>query len=104
MLRNNKHANQLMSKILAIERQMGRVRNEKWGERIIDIDILFFNDEIIELEFLTVPHPRLHERRFALLPMSEIGPGFIHPVFQKSIETLLEECADDLAVNRTPTH
>lgn len=80
--------------ILEIEHELGRVRYERWGARVIDIDILYFQDFIIDSARLTVPHPRLHERRFTLIPLAEIAPDFIHPVFKKNSIQLLKECAD----------
>lgn len=91
-------AKELMNKILAIEKEMGRKRLFKMGPRIIDIDILLFNDEIIDEPGLTVPHPLLPQRRFALEPLSEIAPYIIHPVLKKDIQTLLKECTDPLNV------
>jgi len=84
----------LMTVLLEIEEQMGRRRVEKYGSRIIDIDILFFNEEIIALPQLTVPHPEIQRRRFVLAPMEEIAGEFIHPVIRKSIRELLAECPD----------
>ncbi len=83
-----------------IENELGRVRYVKWGERLIDIDILFIEDEIIDLKDLKVPHPYIQDRRFTLIPLSEISPEFIHPLFNKSINTLLSECADALEVKQ----
>ncbi|HLY71849.1 MAG TPA: 2-amino-4-hydroxy-6-hydroxymethyldihydropteridine diphosphokinase [Puia sp.] len=91
---------ELMKKILLIEEKMGRTRNEKYGSRIIDIDILFFNDEMINKPQLVVPHPEIQNRRFALAPMNEIAPDFIHPVLLKNISTLLKECGDKLGVKK----
>ena len=90
----------LLSKILQIENTMGRLRKEKWGPRVIDIDILFFNRIVLNKPGLTLPHPALHERKFALMPMAEIDPEFNHPVFEKSISKLLFECTDNLPVER----
>lgn len=92
--------NDLLHAILHIETSMGRHRVEKFGPRIIDIDILLFNDEIIDHPNLKIPHPELPNRRFALEPLSEIAPGVIHPVFKKSILCLLEECTDALEVRK----
>ncbi len=94
------NAGQMMERILAIETKMGRVRTKKWEPRIIDIDVLFFNDEIISTENLVVPHPSLHFRKFTLLPLTEIMPGYIHPVLEKSISNLLEEVNDSLEVKK----
>jgi 2-amino-4-hydroxy-6-hydroxymethyldihydropteridine diphosphokinase len=86
--------------IIGIEREMGRIRSgESYTDRIIDIDILFYNNLIINTKELTIPHPRLHERRFVLVPLAEIAEDFIHPVFEKSIIRLLQECEDSHSVN-----
>ena len=90
----------LMEQILLIEHTLGRVRQEKYGPRIIDIDILFFNDQVINTEKLVIPHPQLQNRRFVLEPLHEIAPNFVHPVFQKTVHQLLIECVDNLEVNR----
>ncbi len=89
---------ELIQTCLSIENLMGRNRTEKWASRIIDIDILFYNKQIIHEEHLTIPHPFLHERRFTLLPLNEIAHDFIHPVLQKSISKILLECKDNLQV------
>jgi 2-amino-4-hydroxy-6-hydroxymethyldihydropteridine diphosphokinase len=91
---------QLLEKLLTIEKQMGRKRDVKLGPRTIDIDILLFNNEIINQRHLTIPHPRLHERRFALTPLAEIAPNIIHPVLHKTIQQLLLECIDMLDVHK----
>jgi 2-amino-4-hydroxy-6-hydroxymethyldihydropteridine diphosphokinase len=93
-------ADELMKQILLIEEKMGRIRNEKYGARIIDIDILFFNDEIINTPILIIPHPEIQNRRFVLAPMNEIAPEFIHPVLLKNINNLLKECRDELNVKK----
>ena len=90
----------LIDTILAIEEQMGRVRNELYGPRIIDIDVLFFNDEIINQRKLTVPHPLINQRRFVLEPLVEMVPDFIHPQFNKTMLQLLAECTDTLNVQK----
>lgn len=90
----------LLNQLLKIELQLGRVRNEKWEQRCIDLDILFYNDEIINCEGLKIPHPHLHERRFTLIPLNEILPAYIHPQLKKSIADLLNECSDKKNVLR----
>jgi 2-amino-4-hydroxy-6-hydroxymethyldihydropteridine diphosphokinase len=94
--------NKLLKTIHQIEAELGRVRITKWAERVIDIDILFFNDLIIENKNLEIPHPRIGERNFVLVPMNEIAPDLVHPVFQKNIQTLLKECLDHLQVTAVP--
>ncbi len=93
-------ATDLMERILAIEEKMGRKRKEKNDPRIIDIDILFFNDEVLQTGFLTLPHPQLQNRRFVLVPLKEIAPKLVHPILKKTITTLLKECPDKLEVRR----
>ncbi len=87
---------QVLEEILAIEKLMGRERNEsaQYSSRIIDIDILFFGNEVIQLKDLQIPHPRLHVRKFTLLPLAEIAGNFIHPTLNKRITDLLESCED----------
>lgn len=94
-------AQELIDELLRIEEKLGRRREEKFGPRLIDIDIIFFNDEIISQPGLTIPHPQVQNRRFALVPLNELAPNHIHPVFQKTIYQLLLECPDTLAVNKT---
>ena len=81
----------LLALLLEIEGRMGRVRKERWGPRVIDLDLLFYGDEIINEEGLEAPHPRLHGRRFVLAPLAEIAPGFVHPVIRKTVSELLDE-------------
>jgi len=90
----------LMQTLLNIEAQMGRKRLQKMGPRLIDIDILLFNDLVLQTELLTVPHPRLTERRFALTPLAQIAPNLIHPITKTTIQQLLNACADMLDVNK----
>lgn len=96
-------APELLTCLLQIELDMGRIREEKYGPRIIDIDILFFNAEIHHLPQLSIPHPEVQNRRFALLPMVEIAPHFIHPLLQQSMEMLLANCSDPLQARKLET-
>ncbi len=80
---------ELLKSIQNIESQMGRERKEKWGARIIDLDILFYDDQIIHTENLTIPHPFIADREFVLAPMAEIAPDMIHPETKKSISEML---------------
>jgi len=91
---------QLLETILEIEKGMGRNRKVKYEPRIIDIDILFFDDEIIDENDLQIPHPLLHERRFTLVPLNEIATNLIHPKFKKTIAQLLNECTDSGIVEK----
>ena len=97
-------AEELITRIISIEERMGRIRKEKWEPRVIDIDILFFNDEQISTANLTVPNPGLHERKFTLVPLAELMPGFIHPVLKKSIADILKELNDPLEVKKISNH
>jgi len=89
----------ILERIKSIEKEMGRVKtSESYESRTIDIDILFYNEEIIAFPELIIPHPQIHKRRFTLVPLAEIAPEFIHPVFNKSINDLLINCSDDSVV------
>lgn len=88
----------LLSQLLEIEKELGRLRLERWAERTIDIDILYFGDEIIKLPELNIPHPRVQLRRFALVPLVEIAPNLVHPELHKTSGQLLESCPDVLEV------
>ncbi|HYH16363.1 MAG TPA: 2-amino-4-hydroxy-6-hydroxymethyldihydropteridine diphosphokinase [Flavisolibacter sp.] len=90
----------LLERILAIEILLGRVRDQKYGPRTIDIDIIFYGQEVIQEPGLVIPHPHLPNRRFALECLNDIAPSFIHPVIRKSVHTLLEECTDSLTVHK----
>jgi len=92
----------LLKAIQQIETNLGRQRSLKWGQRTLDIDILFYNDAIIDLPDLKVPHPFLQERRFALVPLNDIAPTFMHPVLKKTVGELLNECNDELEVKKYP--
>lgn len=89
-----------LKKLLAIETSMGRIRGEKWGERIIDIDILYFDDQVINTDNLIIPHPGIPGRRFVLVPLCELIPDQIHPVLNVSNADLLQITSDTLCVQK----
>ena len=92
------NAEDLLKELKSIEKLIGRKENKKWSEREIDIDLLFYGNEIIDKDHMKVPHGQIENRRFVLVPMNEIAPGFIHPVFKKSISQLLKDTTDKLKV------
>ena len=83
---------ELLAELKSIEIRLGRVESEenRYGPRLIDLDIIFFGDEVIDLDELVVPHPSMHERAFVLKPLSDIAPDFIHPILKKSVSELLK--------------
>lgn len=91
---------QLLTATLAIEKEMGRVRAERYGARIIDIDILFFDDLVINTDQLTIPHPRITERNFVLAPLAEIAPDLVHPVLHQTISEIWTAGNDQLGVKK----
>lgn len=91
---------QVMARLLRIEYSLGRTRNIHMGPRTIDLDLLLYKDAHVETEFLTLPHPRLHNRRFVLVPLNELIPTVVHPVLNKSIRELLAETSDKSSVAR----
>ena len=99
-LETSMNAKQLIRRVLKVEKQMGRLRKEKFDPRTIDIDILLFNNDIYNFDFLIIPHPELHNRRFALIPLAELAAEKIHPVFKTTIAALLKTCSDKLAVQK----
>ncbi|UXE67015.1 MAG: 2-amino-4-hydroxy-6-hydroxymethyldihydropteridine diphosphokinase [Chryseotalea sp. WA131a] len=90
----------LLLHLQQIEKKLGRERKEKWGARIIDIDILYFGKTVLNTPDLLIPHPAIALRRFTLVPLVEIAPHFVHPVLKKTNLVLLQECVDVLAVKR----
>ena len=99
-LESSQTPQQLMDSILLIEQEMGRRRLQKKGPRIIDIDILLFDDAVVDSPELTIPHPALHQRRFALKPLAEIAPDVLHPVLKKAVRELLEALPEGQAVRK----
>lgn len=97
----NLSAEEVLAQTQQTEIELGRIRKtNQYDSRIIDIDILFYGDQVISIENLSIPHPRIQDRKFALVPLNEIAPELIHPVFQKSIGQLLLDCKDELKVER----
>lgn len=90
----------VLETLLAIEHQMGRVRRERWGIRLIDLDLLFLGDAVLDDGRMELPHPRLHLRRFVLAPLCEIAPDFVHPVLEKTLSELLFSCLDTSEVKK----
>ena len=98
----------LLSVLLNLELAMGRTRKEKWGPRLIDLDLLFYGNLVLENKSLTLPHPEIQNRKFVLIPMCEIAENLIHPTLKKTIKTLLQESSDVTIVkkikNPNPNH
>ena len=88
---------EVLNKALEIEKVLGRVRKDKWGERLIDIDLILYGNEVIDIENkLQVPHPHMQERRFVMAPLAEIAPGIVHPILGKTILDIFENITDKL--------
>ncbi len=81
----------LLKNLKQLEVELGREQNFRWGPRLIDLDILFYDNMVIDTPPLVIPHPRLHERAFVLVPLADVAPDLIHPIFQKSVSQLLAE-------------
>ena len=98
----------LLSALLNIESVMGRTRKEKWGPRLIDLDLLLYGNVVLKNKGITLPHPEIQNRKFVLTPMSEIAENLIHPTLKKTIKTLLQESSDVTIVkkikNPNPNH
>ena len=88
----------LMKTLLKIERKIGRLRKEKWGPRTIDLDLLFYDHQVLISNIVTIPHPEIQNRKFTLIPLVEICPQFIHPVLNQSMTALLSSTQDTLNV------
>jgi len=96
----NKLARELLTYLLQIEKEMGRVREREEGRRSIDLDILFYGEEIIQEKDLIIPHPHLHQRRFILTPLAEINPKLNHFLLNKTVDELLKELEDPYQVEK----
>ncbi|MEM8502839.1 MAG: 2-amino-4-hydroxy-6-hydroxymethyldihydropteridine diphosphokinase [Cyanobacteria bacterium P01_D01_bin.1] len=92
---------QLLCELLAIEKQFGRVRKERWGPRSLDLDLLLYDGHITDTPGLTVPHPRLHERPFVLIPLTDIAPNWQHPIFHITVEQCLTKLSTQSAAQGT---
>ena len=101
VLESNLLPDEVLNRAQEIEQDLGRVRKKnRYSERTIDIDILFYDDQIISSDRLEIPHPRMQERLFALIPLKELAAGLVHPVLKKSIADLYTECQDSLEVKK----
>lgn len=97
---NNITPSQMMARMLRIEYLLGRKHKSLAQPRTVDLDLLLFDNYQCDTEFLTLPHPKMHLRRFVLIPMTEIAPHAVHPILQKDMQELLKTCEDDSKVHR----
>jgi 2-amino-4-hydroxy-6-hydroxymethyldihydropteridine diphosphokinase len=92
---------EVLNKALEIELELGRVRHEKWGSRLIDIDLIFYDDIVVDMGAeLQIPHPQMQYRKFVLEPLAEIAPDYIHPVLKMTVREVLERLRDNLSVSK----
>jgi 2-amino-4-hydroxy-6-hydroxymethyldihydropteridine diphosphokinase len=92
---------EVLDMALAIESELGRVRHEKWAERLIDIDVIFYGNEIVDMgDRLQIPHPQMQYRKFVLEPLAEIASNYVHPVLQLKVSEILERLNDNLSVSK----
>lgn len=91
-----------LSRMLAVEQSMGRTRTEPKGPRTIDIDIVFFGNDVLDTPELTVPHPAMHQRRFVLEPLAEIAPALVHPVLKRTVQEMLDSLPADSGLVHKP--
>jgi 2-amino-4-hydroxy-6-hydroxymethyldihydropteridine diphosphokinase len=100
LVQTSKTADEVMKSLLLIENDLGRVRNDvQYSSRSIDLDILFYGDQTINTDLVNVPHPRLHARKFILIPLMDLKPLFYHPTLKKTIAEILNDCKDNLEVS-----
>lgn len=99
-------ADPLLKRLKAIEEAMGRkrVKGKRWGSRIIDLDILLFDQDVLEKRSLKIPHPEMHKRRFVLMPLAELAPHVVHPQLGQSVSSLLATLKDAKRVTLLPRH